>query len=196
MLQLHARLAAFAVLLAISVEMRAGEPSMPTFVPWKVLNAGDEPLKNDLVLYWIPSSREEIRRSPLLTSRPLAIYSTQCVGMQVIRPDDEEHIAKLGAEGALPAAILATRDGEVVARVANDGGVLMPPYVEKMVRDALVERDDNTDRLLDDARAKANAGDRETAITLYRRVCAQKCLFPRKAKNAEKALRRLGVDER
>ena len=191
----HTRaVACFAVLLALSFDIRAGEASMPTFVPWKVLNAGDEPLKNDLVLYWIPSSRDEIRRSPLLTSRPLAIYSTQCVGMQLIRPDDDDRIAKLGANGALPIAILMTSDGSIVARSANDGGVLRLPDIEKMVRDALVSRDAEADHLLDDAKAKADAGDRDAAIGLYRRVCAQRCLFPRKAKNAQKALHRLGVD--
>jgi len=36
--------ACFAVLFALSFDTRADDPSMPTFVPWKVLNAGDEPL--------------------------------------------------------------------------------------------------------------------------------------------------------
>src|SRR5437764_6777804 len=125
--------ACFAVLTALATSARAGDASMPTFVPWKVLNPGDETLKMDLVLYWIPSSRDEIRRSPLLTSRPLAIYSTQCVGMQLIRPDDDDRIAKLGANGALPIAILMTSDGSIVARSANDGGVLRLPDIEKMV---------------------------------------------------------------
>lgn len=195
--RLHALAAAcLVVLTAVSIDTRAGDPSMPTFVPWKVLNPGDEPLKSDLVLYWIPGTRDEVRRSPLLTSRPLAIYSTQCVGMQLIRPDDDEWIEKLGAKGALPVAVLASRDGTVVARIANDGGVLRLADVEKMVRDTLVARDIDADHLLDDAKAKADAGDRDAAIVLYRRVCAQKCLFPRKAKDAQKALHRLGADER
>lgn len=197
MQRLHARVAVcLVVLIAVSLDTRAGDPSMPTFVPWKVLNPGDEPLKSDLVLYWIPGSRDEVRRSPLLTSRPLAIYSTQCIGMQLIRPDDEEWIEKLGATGALPVAVLAARDGTIVARIANDGGVLRLADVEKMVRDTFAARDGDAERLLDDAKAKAEAGDRDGAIVLYRRVCAQRCLFPRKAKDAQKALRRLGVDER
>ena len=193
---MNARVAAcFAVLLALSFETRAGEPSMPTFVPWKVLNAGDEPLKNDLVLYWIPSSRDEIRHSALLTSRPLAIYSTQCVGMQIIRPDDEERIAKFGAAGTLPIALLATGDGEMVEAIISEHGNLSVSNIEKMVRDQLADRAANADRLMDMAKDKLAEGDRDMAILFYRRVCAQKCLFPRKAKDAQKALHKLGVDE-
>jgi hypothetical protein len=197
MRHLHARvIACFAVLIALSYDMRAGEPSLPTFVPWKVLNPGDEPLHNDLVLYWVPSSRDEVRRSPLLTSRTLAVYSTQCVGMQLIRPDDDARLAKLEVNGALPTAILTTSDGTIVAHVASAEGLLRLSDVEKMVRDTLLTRDVETDRLLDEAKTKADAGEHDQAVALYRRVCAQRCLFPRKAKEALKALRKLGVEER
>jgi hypothetical protein len=174
-------LACFAVFIALVLESRAGDSSMPTFVPWKVLNPGDETLKTDLVLFWIPSSRDEIRRSPLLTSRPLAIYSTQCVGMQIVRPDDDETIEKLGASGHLPMAVLAGADGAILASL---GGAAM----------RLIAREAGADRLLDDAREKAESGDREAAITLYRRVCAQRCLLPRKARDAQKALHRMGEE--
>lgn len=187
-------LACIAVLIALALPSRAGDSSLPTFVPWKVLNPGDEPLKSDLVLYWIPSSRDEMRRSPLLTSRPLAIYSTQCVGMQLIRPDDEDRIQLLGAKDALPMAVLvSSSDGKIVARV---GAPFRTSEVEKMVRDTLVAWDGEADQLLDDARSMVANGDREGAIANYRRVCAQRCLFPRKAKDAQKALRRLGVEEK
>ena len=187
-------LACIAVLISLALQSRAGDSSLPTFVPWKVLNPGDEPLKSDLVLYWIPSSRDEMRRSPLLTSRPLAIYSTQCVGMQLIRPDDEDRIELLGAKDALPMAVLvSSSDGKVVARV---GAPFRASEVEKMVRDTLVAWDSDADQLLDDARSMVASGDREGAIVNYRRVCAQRCLFPRKAKDAQKALRRLGVEEK
>jgi len=185
--------ACIAVWIVLAVSLRAGDSSLPTFVPWKVLNPGDEPLKSDLVLYWIPSSRDEMRRSPLLTSRPLAIYSTQCVGMQLIRPDDEDRIQLLGAKDSLPMAVLVSSDGKIVAHV---GPPVRAREVEKMVRDTLVARDSDADQLLDDARTMIAKGDRDGAIENYRRVCAQRCLFPRKAKDAQKALRRLGVDEK
>ena len=163
---------------------------MPTFVPWKVLNPGDDTLKTDLVLYWIPSSRDEIRRSPLLTSRPLAIYSSQCVGMQLIRPDDGDTIEHLGASGHLPIAVLAADDGTVIGRVS----AIRVPEVERLVRDTIATREAEADRLLDEAAAKFAAGDRDGAVALYRRVCAQRCLLPRKARDAQKALHRLDAE--
>lgn len=163
-----------------------------TFVPWKVLNSGDAPAKGELVLNWIPATREEIRHSPLITSRSLALSASQCVAMQIIRPDDGETIAKLGAE-QLPAAVLVDGNGTVVARVKSDAGSLHTQDVEKMVRDALASRDLELDRVLDSARSKADAGERDAAVDLYRRVCALRCLFPRKARDAERALSKLGV---
>jgi hypothetical protein len=164
------------------------------FVPWKVLNPGDEPVKSRLVLYWLPGSREEIRHSDLLVSRSLAVYAMQCVGMQVIRPDDDEMIEKFGATGKLPVCVLAHPDGKAIARVGNDKGALRSAEVEKMVRDEVGVREAGTERMLDDAREKAAHGDRDAAIDLYRRVAAEQCLFPRMGREALKALRKLGVD--
>lgn len=164
------------------------------FVPWKVLNPGDEPVRSSLVLYWLPGSRDEIRHSDLLVSRSLAVYAMQCVGMQVIRPDDDEMIEKFGATGKLPVCVLAHPDGTAIARVANDNGALRSAAVEKMVRDELGVRELEADRMLEDARVKLAHGDRDGAIGLYRKVAAEQCLFPRKGKEALKALRKLGAD--
>jgi hypothetical protein len=185
--------------LCCSASLRAPGASLAgghgqVFVPWRVLNPGDAPMKTSLVLYWIPGSREEIRRSELLVSRPLAVYATQCVGMQVIRPDDDEMIEKFGATGKLPICILAHGDGTAIARVESENGGLRPADVEKMVRDELGTRELEADRMLDDARQKLAAGDRSSAIDLYRKVAAEQCLFPRKARDAQKALKKLGVN--
>ena len=184
-------LSAFAMAAALTAQMQpASAPA--TFVPWKVLNAGDTPLKTELVLYWIPATRDEIRHSPLITSRPLALYASQCVGMQIVRPDDSDTIEQLGAE-QLPVAMLVDSSGKVVAHVAAEAGALRTSEVEKMVRDALSNRDLEIDHVLDSARTKADAGERDAAVDLYRSVCALRCLFPRKARDAERALSKLGV---
>ncbi|HWS70475.1 MAG TPA: tetratricopeptide repeat protein [Thermoanaerobaculia bacterium] len=162
------------------------------FVPWKVLNPGDEPAKGALILYWIPATREEIRRSELLASRPLTMYAAQCVGMQVIRPDDEAMIEKLGETGKLPAAVLADSGGKVLAKVDSDNGGVRLNAVEKMVRDELSTREGALDKLLDDAR-KSTAADKDGATALYKQVWEQRCLFPRKGRDAQKALKKLGV---
>lgn len=189
-----------AALVALALAARAGaqfplSPSSVTFVPWHVLNAGDDPVRADLVLYWIPASHDDVRHSPLLTSRALALDAAQCVGMQVIRPGDDGWRAKLGVsdEALLPAAVLVDGRGVEVGRVRSAGGALSGAAVEKMVREALAARESEADRLLDEAVSKAAAGDLEGAAGLYRRICAQQCLLPRKVRDAERALRKLGV---
>jgi hypothetical protein len=185
-------LSAFAMAAVVTAQIQSAN-APATFVPWKVLKHGDAPAKGELVLNWIPATRDEIRHSPLITSRSLALSASQCVAMQIIRPDDDETIEQLGAE-QLPAAVLVDGKGNVVARAKSDGGALRTPDVEKMVRDALTSRDLELDRVLDSARTKADAGERDAAVDLYRRVCALRCLFPRKARDAERALSKLGVE--
>jgi hypothetical protein len=186
------RVCAVTLVLLVAAADVAQAPQGVTLVPWKVLNPGGEALKGELVLYWIPATREEIKRSPMLTSRPLALFASQCVGMQLVRPEDDETIARLSVE-QLPAAVMVDANGSVVARVPLVGGALRPADVERAVRETLGARDAATDHLLDDARSRADAGDRDRAIELYRRVAAQRCLFPRKARDAERALHKLGA---
>jgi tetratricopeptide (TPR) repeat protein len=162
------------------------------FVPWKVLNAGDTQVKGDLVLYWLPATREEIKRSELLASRPLTVWAAQCVGMQVIRPDDEAMIEKLGETGKLPAAVLAESGGKLLAKVDAENGGVRLNAVEKMIREELATRESAMDKLLDDAR-KSQATDKDGATALYKQVWEQRCLFPRKGRDAQKALKKLGV---
>ena len=163
-----------------------------SFVPWKVLNPGDEPLRDRIVLYWIPASRDEIRRSDLVTSRALLGFVAQCVGMQLIRPDDEEMIDKLDAAGQLPIAILVA-EGEEVARVEHERGVLSATDVADMVRQELIDRERAAEEMLDAAKTKAASGSTEAAIALYRRVWDERCACPRQARSAQRALKRLGV---
>jgi hypothetical protein len=188
----RSRACAVTLLLLFAAAGVAQTPPGVTFVPWKVLNPGDEPLKGDLVLFWVPATRDEIKRSPMLTSRSLAILASQCVGMQLVRPDDEQTIERLTLE-QLPAAVIVDANGRVITRVTLVDGTLRVADVEKMVRDAVDARDTAADQLLDDARTKAAAGEREDAIRLYRRVAALRCLFPRKARDAERALHKLGA---
>jgi len=177
--------------------MLSGTGSLPPqkfFVPWKVLNPGDDPLKTPLVLCWIPGTRDEIRHSDLLTSRALTLFSSQCVGMQLVRPDDDPTIDRLGVTGRPPIALLLDGDGQEVARVENQHGFLPLSAVEKMVRETLRLREDAIDRQLDDAQRKVSTNDREGAATLYLTVWAGRCLFPRQGREAQRALRRLGID--
>jgi hypothetical protein len=177
--------------IALALAVQGGQPPDPVwFVPWKVLNPGDTAPHAQLIVYWLPASRDEMRHSELLTSRTLTIYSSQCVAMHVVRPDDFERIAKLGANGKAPVVLLLDGDGREVTHIDNEAGALRVATVERIVRDEIRNREDEADRLLDEARRK----DKNEAISIYRYVFDQRCLLPRQARAAQRALRKLGID--
>ena len=186
------RLAAIALLLAGAHALPAGEDHV-ALVPWRVAEPGTT-VDAPLVLYWIPASPDEMRRSPLLTSPDLALFSGRCVAMRVVRPNDTTRLVQLAEEGApLPLAVLASGDGEVIGRVGSEDGDGAVDAVEDLVRDELDQRAAEADTLLDRARAKAEARDIDGAVMLYQAVWEARCLCPRQAKDARKALRKLGV---
>jgi tetratricopeptide (TPR) repeat protein len=162
-------------------------------VPWKVFTPQEPPATSGLVLYWFPSSKEELSKSSLRTSRTLFLYASQCVAMKV--SDLQSPVAqKLGTETKLPVAVLTNPDGTIVGRADNKDGFLKVDQVEKMVEAELKHREDAIKLQMDDAKNKAKAGDNDGAIKLYRAVVDQKCLFPGKAKDAVNALKKLGVN--
>ena len=179
-----------AALLAAAQARGAG--SQVSLVPWKVLEPGGEPVKAPLILFWVPTSPDEMRRSDLITSYRLTVYSSRCVGMQVVRSDDQAMLTKLSAARNVPVAVLMEGDREI-ARVTGNPSPLSAAAVEAMVRRAVDWREVALNKALDEAAAKARDGDRDTAIELYRQVALDACLFPRLAKTAQRALRRLGI---
>ena len=182
--------AALAMVLT-GIEAVPDETRHVSLVPWKVLEAGDD-VRASLVLYWVPASREELRHSDLLTSEELTLYSSQCVAMRVVRFDDWPMLDKLDIEGQLPVAVLAdATGGRVIARVDSKEGALVVDDVEAMVRDEIDRRTSEADELLDHAREKADAGETDDAIALYRLVWERRCVCPRQARDAQRALKRL-----
>lgn len=182
-----------ALALVTCVRLQATASQM-SFVPWKVLEPGSEPVKKAFVLFWVPASPEEMRRSELITSQRLTLYAGRCIGMHVVRADDAPMLEKLRVGGTLPVAMLCEGDKEI-ARVLAGSGVLSANSVEAMVRQAVDRREAALNATLDQAASKASAGETANAIELYRQVAAQSCAFPRLAKTAQRALRRLGVRE-
>ena len=180
-----------ALALVVCVRMQAAASQM-SFVPWKVLEPGAVPVRKAFILFWIPTSVEEMRHSELITSQRLTFYAGRCIGMHVVRVDDTSMLEKLRAGEGLPLAVLCEGETEV-ARVLADAGVLSAGSVEAMVRQAFDSREAALNAALDLAGAKASAGENSEAIELYRQVAAQGCAFPRLAKTAQRALRRLGV---
>jgi len=101
---------------------------------------------------------------------------------------------KLVGGSKLPVAVLATPDGSPIGKVDNKDGKLKVGDVEKLVTTEMKSRKADADTTLKDAKAKADAGDKPAAITLYQSLVAQKCMFPDKAKDAAKELKKLGAE--
>jgi len=159
------------------------------FVPWKVLEPGVDAKPSLLAVYWIPASPDELRRSDLLTSRMLTTYSSKCVSMHVVRIDDTERINRFSST-SLPIVVLADGDREL-SRLPNGNGILRAIEVEAMVRAEFDARAAAVEQALDDARRLLEQDDDAGAVALYQQVERQRCAFPREAKAARKALRRI-----
>ena len=98
-------------------------------------------------------------------------------------------------DAALPVAILASADGAPIKKIENTGGKLKVEQVEKVLEAEMKQRETTLDTQLKDAKEKAKAGDNDGAIALLKPVAEEKCLFPKKAKDAAKELKKLGVGE-
>jgi tetratricopeptide (TPR) repeat protein len=172
-----------------------GGGSVETYpVPWKIPAPKDPPVTAGLVLYWFPASVNEFQKSSLRNSRTLSMYATQCVTMQVAEVRSAPG-QKLAADAKLPVAVLATPDGTAVGKAESNNGFLKVEQVEKLVETEIKKRDEGLKQKLEAAKEKAKAGDNTAAIPLYRAVLEEKCLFPKRAKDAAKELKKLGVND-
>ena len=175
--------------------MSGGSASAPeTYqVPWMLPKAGEAIAKDGLVLFWFPVSVAEVKESQLRTSRDLSLWAA--TGVKMMLADFTLSVAQLvKAVPGVSQAILADAAGNVLGRVQADGkGQLKAKEVEKLVRDELKKRETAVNQHLADAKAKAKAGDKAGAAEDYKSVWAEKALFPKKAKDAAKELKKLGV---
>jgi tetratricopeptide (TPR) repeat protein len=162
-------------------------------VPWKMWEARSAPNKG-LVLYWFPASNNEVNKSSLRNSRILTLYSAQCVSMTVADAKTPELQPIIG-DAALPVAVLASADGKPIKKIENTAGKLKVDQVEKVVEAEMKQRETTVDTQLKDAKEKIKAGDKDGAVALLKPVAEETCLFPKKAKDAAKELKKLGVGE-
>src|SRR5713226_9151692 len=163
-------------------------------VPWKLVKPDDTLTAGGLVVYWFPSSGEEFQRSSLRNSRSLSLYASQCVTMGVADAGTSLGQKFLSGE-KLPVVVFAKSDGTVINKLENTKGFLKVEQVEKLVESEMKQREETIKQQLKAAKEKAKSGDKEGAIPLYRSVLDEKCLFPAKAKDAAKELKKLGVNE-
>lgn len=169
-----------------------GGSNAPVYVvPWKIRKPSDPPAAG-LVLYWFPKTRDELKLSSLRESRTLSLYASQCVSME-LADNNTPHANDLVGDSTLPVAVLAKPDGTAINKVANTNGKLKITDVEKLVDTEMKQRETTVTAQMKEASAKSTAGDKDGAIAMYRSVLDQKCLFPKKAKEAQKQLKALGV---
>ena len=162
-------------------------------VPWKLIKP-EEPVKEGLVVYWFPTGADEVQKSSLRESRTLQLYSQQCVTMGIVdvkTPMGEKYVP----DGKLPVALLVQPDGTVVNKLENKNGKLKVGDLEKLVESEMKKRESAVKEKMEAAKAKAKSGDHDAAIAELKQVVEQKCMFPGKAKDAVKELKKLGVNE-
>ncbi len=163
-------------------------------VPWRQRQPTDPPLKDGLVVYWFPTGIDEYRKSSLRNSRLLALHATQCVSMEVADVGSPSG-QKFASDAKLPLAVLAQADGTVIGKAENKDGFLRVGQVEELLGKEIKRREETIKAELKEAKEKEKSGDTQGAIPIYRSVLGQKCLFPSEAKNAAKALKKLGVED-
>src|SRR5690242_4392568 len=172
-----------------------GGSSQQTYqVPWKLITP-QAPVKEGLAVYWFPTGKEEVDRSSLRESRTLQLYSQQCVTMGIV--DARSEIGqKYVPDGKLPVALLVQpSDGAVVSKLENTNGKLKVGDLEKIVESEMKKRESAVKEKMEDAKSKAKSGDSQAAIAELKQVVEQKCMFPGKAKDAVKELKKLGVTD-
>jgi tetratricopeptide (TPR) repeat protein len=162
-------------------------------VPWRVQSEAP-PANEGLVVYWFPSSQTELEKSSLRMSRTLSLYASQCVAMEVADAQSDTG-AKFAVGEKLPVVVLASADGKVLGKAENENGYLRVAQVEKLVDTEVKQRQEALEQRLKDAKSKVKAGEKDAAIPIYRAVLEQKCMFPKKAKDAAKELKKLGVTD-
>lgn len=164
-------------------------------VPWKVAQP-DRIEKGPLTLFWIPATGEDLRRSDLLSSDELTLYSSQCVRMRIVRIDDRARLTRLAGGEELPIVVLVDDSGAVLGKVTAREGRIERRDVEALVREELGRRAAAADTMLDAARVKAERRDIDAAVALYRSVWEARCTCPRQGRDASRALRKLRVSVR
>jgi tetratricopeptide (TPR) repeat protein len=147
-----------------------------------------------LILYWFPATQTEVDKSSLRASRILTLYAAQCVTMTIADAKQPELQPIIG-DSAVPVAVLTSAEGKPIQKIENTAGKLKVEQIEKLVESELKQRETALDTSLKDAKEKIKAGDNDGAIAMLKPVAEEKCLFPKKAKDAAKELKKLGVDE-
>src|ERR1051326_2316554 len=140
-----------------------GGSSQIYYVPWKMITVDDGAVKEGLTVYWFPANNDELKRSSLLESRTLQLYSQQCISMRLA--DAGTSWGKKFAVTAVPVALIAEPDGTVISRLENTNGKLKVGDLEKLVDGVMKKREAAIKEKMESAKSKAKSGDTQGAIT-------------------------------
>jgi tetratricopeptide (TPR) repeat protein len=164
-------------------------------VPWRLVQAADA-LKEGLAVYWLPTGKDEYERSSLRESRTLQVYSQQCVTMGVVDAHTSLGKKYVQQDSELPVVVITqVSDGTVVGKLEkNKDGKLRVGDLEKLLDNEMKKREESLKEKMESAKQKVKAGDNQGAIAELRAVYEQKCMFPKRAKDAQKELKKLGVE--
>lgn len=110
--------------------------------------------------------------------------------MRIVRVDDVRRAAQLEVGPQLPAVILTEGEGRILGRIDSEGPLNVRD-VEDLVRGAIDRRTEEANALLDLARSHYEDGDVDSATEIYRVVREQRCVCPREARDADRALKKL-----
>jgi len=163
-------------------------------VPWRMTTTEADLPKEGLVLSWIPANIYEFSGSPLRFSKTLSLFGARCVNMAVVDAKSQTAGKLLHGE-KLPVVVLTAVDGTTVGKVESHDGVLNVADVEQLLQQEISKRDLALKEKLDDARNKCKSGQTTDAIQEFQDVLGQRCLFPKRAREAQRELTKLGISQ-
>jgi tetratricopeptide (TPR) repeat protein len=164
-------------------------------VPWQELKPEDAAPKEGLLVYWFPASDAEYKQSSLRYSRALALYAAHCVNLDVIKDSNSPLAQKYAGGSKLPFVVLVDANGTLIGKAESQLDMIKVEQVEQLVGNEIQKREADLRAQLSAARDKAKAGDTKVAVDQLKTVFAEKCMFPKLGREAERELKKLGVSD-
>jgi len=170
-----------------------GNPDVQ-LVPWKYLQSDTLVHEAPVTLYWLPANEGQVTQSPLFDSKTLVTAATRCVGFEIVMPERTTVVHNLGEAGKVPAVLIVDRDGKILRKFENPNAELLTKDVEKLLTSELDARDQTMFRSMMAASQEATAGRTQNAISIYKKIWDDRCLYPLAANEAKRELAQLGVN--
>lgn len=163
-------------------------------VPWKVVQQADASNADGILVYWFPASQADYEVSDLRNSRPLSLYAKSCFTFNVIQSADSPLFKQFANGAQLPLiAVISAKDGALISKIGGTGSGVTLQSLEDNIAAELKSRENALTAHMNTAQEKLKSGDRDAAITEFKSVVEQQCMFPKRAREAAKELKKLGI---